>query len=797
MNIFKQQSPGDEAGFYSFYHCVEALFVYLLFTVSLALSLTWLGAAQGAVFLLLPLALSFAVLGALRFRIRGVILTSLITVSMSSVFAVFELGAYGTGVIQNPFWFTFGLILLFSVLTGVVAVVTGYHLQSVSISNHRQNMLRKIFDSLPVGIWVRARSGETVYLNDRWASFSPKTKHELLDTNSGGSPVEFDILCEREAFEMLEAEDESTRYKAVNLIDSKGRRISCNLLTLRIFIDQLNDFGTLSLLVDETASRIYQDKIRMSENSLRMALNNAEMGFWDQNLETGEIHFDENWLKLLDLDVDDTRNPLDLWKGRIHPEDTERVHEVYREYFQQHADSVRIDYRMQKGDGEYIWVQDYVGAVERRQDGSLKRIMGTMQDITARKQYEIDLEHAKERAEMASEAKGQFIATISHEIRTPLNAIIGLSSFLAESELLEDQLDLAQTIHNSGNSLLMLVNDVLDFSKIESGRLELEVQEFPLRLCFEECVKLFKMRAAEKDLILSLSFDPSLPEFAVGDMERLKQIVHNLLSNALKFTDSGHVEISVAEVAREELSPQNRPDPARKVGFLDGAFSYLRVNVTDTGVGIPETRQHVLFQAFTQADASTTRKYGGTGLGLAICKRLVDAMGGNIWVDSCEGRGSQFSFVIRTQFAAEDPTYAGVTHSPFYKVERIAFEYPCDILIVGPKEETKHLIHSCRELGYAPHQSIDYNLNSRAFIRRHYGMIFIWLGDEERALTLSRGLSSNIGIKKTASIIGYASEGRAVSIERCRLSGLQDVVNAPIRPKVLSRLILSKLGVRG
>ena len=185
--------------------------------------------------------------------------------------------------------------------------------------------------------------------------------------------------------------------------------------------------------------------------------------------------------------------------------------------------------------------------------------MGTMQDISARKRIEIDLKQAKDRAEAGNRAKGHFIATISHEIRTPLNAIIGLSSFLNESELDEEQLDLSQTIYSSGKSLLFLVNDILDFSKIEAGRLDLEMQEFPLHLCFEDCVKLFKIRAAELNVTLRLTLDPALTEFALGDMERLRQIVQNLLANALKFTDAGEVGIAVRPVKLSELPVERRP----------------------------------------------------------------------------------------------------------------------------------------------------------------------------------------------------------------------------------------------
>lgn len=794
MNTFDERGPGKEAGYYSLSLCLESVALYLLYTGALALAANWL-LEPGVGALLIVLAAGINAIIALRIRLVGVLVSIVITLLLLGGYAMLSIGAFAYDLLADPLVF----IVSFTALTGVigvmVALVTGYHMQTAKISEREQNMLHKVFDALPVGIWVRSRSGETMYVNERWASFSPKTKEQILANPSAKAPVNLGTLWERSALKVLDSEDGATRYQSVDLTDRAGRKSSLNLLTLRIYIDPLNDFGTLSLLVDETALRVYEDKVRMSENSLRMALDNAEMGFWDQELETGAIYCDVNWLKILGLDSDTVAEPLKLWKERIHPDDRERVDAAYRDYFKSGTVSIRMDYRIRKGAYDYIWVQDYVGAVERNADNSIKRVMGTMQDITERKQAEINLNHAKNHAEAASKAKGQFIATISHEIRTPLNAIIGLSSFLAESEMPEDQLDLAETIHSSGKSLLVLVNDILDFSKIESGKLDLEIQEYPLHLCFEESVKLFKVRASEKGVSLSLKMDEALPEFAIGDMERLRQIVQNLLSNALKFTEAGHVRISVNAVEPEDLPQAYRPDRNNPVGYLDQAdHQYLQVCVADSGIGIPEASQDILFEAFSQVDASTTRKYGGTGLGLAICKRLVDAMGGRIWLRSEDGKGAEFSFVVRTKYVEEMEEYATMTANPFEGVPRIAEKYPCGILIVGPKDDTFRIIAACRQLGYAPHQCTDYDMSSGAFMRRHYNVIFIWMSDEVRAFNLSRQISSNTNIKKTASLIGCAPSGQAVSMERSKLSGFQSVINAPIRPAELSEVILSVLG---
>ena len=404
------------------------------------------------------------------------------------------------------------------------------------------------------------------------------------------------------------------------------------------------------------------------------------------------------------------------------------------------------------------------------------------------------MNQAKDRAEAGNRAKGHFIATISHEIRTPLNAIIGLSSFLNESELDEEQLDLSETIYSSGKSLLLLVNDILDFSKIEAGRLDLEMQEFPLHLCFEDCVKLFKIRAAERNVALRLTLDPALTEFAVGDMERLRQVVQNLLANALKFTEAGEVEIAVRPVKLSELPLERRPDELEPIGYLDQIdHDYLEVVVSDSGIGIAEDRQHVLFEAFSQVDASTTRKYGGTGLGLAICKRLVHAMGGKIWVESSEGEGSMFGFVVRTKLIGEAVDVLSEPALSGERVERIVEQHPCDMLVVGDREKTAPLLLACRQLGYAPHHAPNYDLSADAFQRRRYNLVFIWMGEETAGLELSRKICASTGSKRPQAVLGVVPGGEAVSKERCKLVGMQRLIEGDLDSGTIREVILDVL----
>jgi PAS domain S-box-containing protein len=399
---------------------------------------------------------------------------------------------------------------------------------------------------------------------------------------------------------------------------------------------------------DITERKRVEEDLREGRERLDFVLKSAEVGAWDWDMVRDLATWDETLARLLRLPEGVLSGPWETFDAQIHPDDYALVNAAVNNVVE-NGGAYEVEYRVLRPDGGIGYVAER-GRLSHDEDGTPVRLSGVTWDVTRRREMEESLRLAKDEAEAASRelevaahranelaleagaanaAKSAFLANMSHEIRTPMNGVIGMTTLLLDTALDKEQRDYALTVENSAEALLNVINDILDFSKIEAGKLDLETLDFDLRGTVEDTCDLPAMHAAGKGLELTALVEPEVPSALRGDPGRLRQVITNLLGNAIKFTEQGEVAVSVGLLAESE------------------AGVTLRFEVRDTGIGISPELCDQLFEAFTQADASTTRKYGGTGLGLTISRRLVELMGGKIGVDSTPGAGSTFWFTAR------------------------------------------------------------------------------------------------------------------------------------------------------
>ncbi|MBU1004179.1 MAG: CHASE domain-containing protein [Proteobacteria bacterium] len=514
------------------------------------------------------------------------------------------------------------------------------------------------------------------------------------------------------------------------------------------------------------------EELRKSEERLDLALVGSASGLWDWNVAKGEVYYSEQWATIHGYDADELPHSLQTWETTIHPEDLPMVMRRLTASHQPDFIGIyQVEYRARHKAGTQIWVMARGRVVDYDAGGKPLRMIGIIQDITARKTLEQQLLEAKEEADKASRAKSDFLANMSHEIRTPMNAVIGLTDLALKTQLSTKQQDYLSKIRHSSHSLLRVINDILDFSKIEAGKLTLEQRPFVLQDVLTRLNDVFGFQTKDKGLDFAIRTAPDVPSHLTGDSLRLEQVLMNLIGNAFKFTSQGMVELLI--------TLGSEPAPPGKI--------LLQFSVRDTGIGIAEQDQRRLFESFTQADTSTTRRYGGSGLGLAICKRLVELMHGQISVQSTPGQGSVFTFsALLTPGGEVSLRDASVDTPQQSPGERLSF-HGQRVLLAEDNEinqqvarEILEMVDIEVEIAFNGQQAVDRVLRGTTFdaVLMDIQMPLVDGYEATRAIRADARF-------KDLPIIAMTAHAMAGDREHCLAAGMNDYVSKPVDTREL------------
>jgi PAS domain S-box-containing protein len=502
--------------------------------------------------------------------------------------------------------------------------------QAEDVLNRERILLRTLIESIPDSIYVKNIESRKILANKaNCHNMGFQNEEEVIGKN------DFDIYPPEIAQPFYEDDQQVLKY-GKSIVNREEKLIIPNgemkwLLTSKLPLYDENGIitGLVGVGHDITKRKKAEEDLKSVSTRLSLATKAGGVGVWDYDLVNNDLDWDDQMFALYNIDKQNYNSAYEAWRAGIHPDDVAQdVMDIQMAISGEKE--FDTEFRIVWPDGSIHNIKA-LGLVLRDDSGSALRMIGTNWDITEKKKVEENLQKAVAAAEAASKAKSEFLANMSHEIRTPLNGVIGFTDLLQSTPLSPVQHQYVQNANISGHTLLGIINDILDFSKIEAGMMDLEIIKTDIRELIGQSADIIKYAADKKGLEVLLNIDSDMPRFAAVDAVRLKQIFANLMGNAVKFTEKGEIELKVVY---------------ENIGNKKGKFLF---SVRDTGIGITAQNQTKLFKSFSQADSSTTRKFGGTGLGLVISEMIAQKMGSKINIKSQLGKGSTFYFELVTE----------------------------------------------------------------------------------------------------------------------------------------------------